>query len=257
MGFKTVRLLSLFALAASLSACGKGGSPLAWWKSVNEKAKHLQTLEARYQVLEAEHRQLQKEYFRVEAELTERKARDQSQALAKESLAATGSVTGRSPASISYQVPRGLKPEELQALAYEHFREGRFPEAAVTFEKFLTEPECAPLQDAGSMYSAGVAWFQVGNYRKAQEQLNAAREHAAGEEKEKIRKKTELWMRVIDQRLAEKGAKPSPPRRLASVPLVPAVKAPAAHEAHHTPDSHEAKPAQKQDEGHAAPGAHH
>jgi hypothetical protein len=87
-------------------------------------------------------------------------------------------------------------------LAFDHFREKRFAEAAATFESLLTEPETASMVDAKALYLAGVAWFQIGNFKRSQENLEQARAQAAGEEKEKIRKKADLWLRVIDRRLA-------------------------------------------------------
>lgn len=198
-------LSAALALAIGLSGCGRHGSPLAWWSSLNHKAEGLATLEARYEALAAEHAALRREHLRLESEYSELKARNQTEAVAVESLRATGSATGRSPASIHYEVPRGLSPAQLEDLAYEHFREGRFAEAAVSFDEFLARPEAVSLHDATDQYNAGVAWFQVGNLRKARELLVEAAEHGVGEEKEKVRKKVELWQRVIDRRLAETG----------------------------------------------------
>lgn len=193
-----LKRISLFSLIL-LTGCT---NPVAWWKSVNTKAKHLASLEARHEALEQAYERLQREHYELEHSFAELQAKVQSEDLAKVNLAATGSLTGRHPASIVYKVPNGLKPEEMRTLAYEHLREQRFGEAAVTFTAFLDLPEAAPLADANDMYSCGVAWFQVGNFKKSREQLTAAREHASGETKEKVRKKVDLWLRVIDRKLA-------------------------------------------------------
>lgn len=196
--------MAVFRFSLLVTACVlmTSCSPVAWWKSLNGKAKELASLEVRHQALEKEYKALKESHYQLENEYAELKASVESKELSRLNLSATGSLTGRHPASIGYKVPAGLEPAELQALAYSHFRENRFAEAAVTFESLLTQPEAASLVDAGDLYSAGVAWFQVGNFKKSQEHLEQARAQASGEEKEKIRKKVDLWLRVIDRRLA-------------------------------------------------------
>lgn len=196
--------MPMFRSALLLIACVlmTSCSPVAWWKSLNGKAKELASLEVRHEALEKEYKHLQERHFQLENDYAELKSSVESKELSRLNLSATGSVTGRRPASIGYKVPNGLEPAELQTLAYSHFRENRFAEAAVTFESLLTQPEAASLVDARALYSAGVAWFQVGNYKKSQEHLEQARAQASGEEKEKIRKKVDLWLRVIDRQLA-------------------------------------------------------
>lgn len=189
----------IFALSFALAGCSKG--PAGWWASVNQKAKHLSELEAKYQALQQEHETLKREHYRLTHEHDSLLAEYRSKRNAEESLAATGSVSGRAPASIGYKVPN-LSPEALKALGYEHLREQRFAEAAVTFEALLAMPEGAAVQGADVYYSAGVAWFQVQNFTKARESFDAAKAHADADEKERVRKKVELWMRVIDRKLA-------------------------------------------------------
>jgi hypothetical protein len=194
----SILLLSLLLLP--------GCSPHAWWKSVNEKAAHLASVEARYQALQEEHEKLRQRHFRLESEFAALKAKMESRELASLNLSATGSLTGRRPDSVSYQPPRGLKPEELEALGFEHFRERRFAEAAITFDEFLNLPESATSTDeADAMFAAGVAWFQVRNFHKSRKLLEAARSSATGDQRDKIRRKADLWLRVIDRRLASEG----------------------------------------------------
>jgi len=200
-----MRISIPFLTFTLLAFTGCEANPVAWWAKVNKKASHILTLEARHEALAKEFELLKKEKYRLEDELAELKSKVESRDLAKLNLEATGSPTGRRLASIEYTVPSGITLEEMQALAYEHFREKRFAEAAVTFEEFLTQPEASALHDANALYSAGVAWFQVGNLKKAREHLEAARVGAAGETKDKVRKKVDLWMRVIDRKLASEG----------------------------------------------------
>lgn len=202
-----MKIIGFSLLLLSLFGCS--ADPMAAWKNANAKAKKLLSLEARYEALQREHERLRTEHYRLESEHAELKAKMSTRLNALQNLESSGSVTGRSLASITYKVPNGLKPEQLQALAYEHLREERFPEAAVSFEQLLTQPEAISLQDSEAMYSAGVAWFQAGNLKKAREHLTSAKEHASGENKEKTQKKVDLWLRVIDRKFAEEKKHPS------------------------------------------------
>ncbi|MCO5144218.1 MAG: hypothetical protein M9962_14105 [Oligoflexia bacterium] len=183
---------------AVLSACSK--SPLSQWKSANKKAKHLMSLEAKYVALEHEHERLKKDYFKLEKEYASLLAETRSKETATQNFALTGDKEGRSLASIAYEVPDNLDEKNLVSLAFEHMRSERFGEAASVWEKVLAQPEYAASRDAQMMFNAGVSWFNVKNYRKAKENFEAARANASGEEKEKIRKKSELWIRVIESK---------------------------------------------------------
>ncbi len=190
-------------LLLSLSACSQ--SPKAWWVSLNKKVEHLNKLEASHHALTEEHQRLQRDYYRLEADYMELRAKVVSTENGERTLKATGTLTGRVPSSIAYQVPKDLRAEDELALAYEHFSEKRFAEAAMTFESFLKKPESAALVDATAMYTAGVAWFNLGNFNKAKENFEGARHNATGEQKDKIHKKVDLWMRAIDRRLSLHG----------------------------------------------------
>lgn len=193
---------SIFLILTSFVLSGCDSGPVGWWKSMNKKASHLMVVEAKYEALLEEHEQLKKKHLALEAELAAVKSQVETEELVEMNLKAAGSETGRHPASIAYVVPKGLAPDELLTLATQHFKEERFPEAAVSFDKLLELPEAAALVDAKVHYNAGVAWFQVKNFKKAKEHLDLAKAGASGEQKEKIRKKVDLWMRVIDRKIA-------------------------------------------------------
>ncbi|MGE3262628.1 MAG: tol-pal system YbgF family protein [Bacteriovoracia bacterium] len=198
---------SFSALFFAFSLCtGCTANPMQWWASINAKAQHLASVEAKYEALVVEHERLEKEYFQLEHEHSSLTAQVQSKELAGLNLAATGSALGRNPASIAYVPPKGLKMDDLLSLAYEHMREKRFAEAAVTFEDYLSKPEAAG-QNGDAIYASGVAWFELGNYRKARESFESAKLHASGETAQKIHKKVDLWLRVIDRKIGQGSAK--------------------------------------------------
>lgn len=251
--------LQSFILLISLGllpGCSQG--PVAWWRSVDAKVRHLTGLEASHLALRQEHDRLKQDYYRLEAEYLELKAKVESNEKGDRNLRATGTVEGRAPSSIAYEPPQNLRSEDSLALAYEHFKEKRFAEAAVTFEDFFKKPESAALVDANAMYTAGVAWFQLGNFLKAREHLEDAKQAASGEQRERIHKKVDLWMRAIDRRAGESPDKRGPASVKAGVHDMPsrhaefAVEKPHdAHETHH--GEHESPP----EHGQGAPSARH
>jgi hypothetical protein len=192
--------LSLFlSIFLFFSGCQ---SPVAWWKSINHKAAELRDIEARYSALSKEHETLRKKVLELERQVAEGEAKEAAMERGALNLKATGSSTGRTLATVKYQVPEGLPPGDLLDLAYEHLRERRYGEAAKTFHHYFALPETAGVVDAAANYSLGVANFQMGNLQEAKAQWAMAKSAATGEQKEKIGKKVDLWLRVLDRKIA-------------------------------------------------------
>jgi TolA-binding protein len=174
---------------------------MAWWQNLNAKARTLMHVEAQYVLLRQDHEKLQAEYYQLEHDYMSLVAEKSTKQEVKENLELTGSKVGRSPASITYQVPPGMLPEQEFALAFTHMREKRYGEAAMTFDAFLWIPEGAVVQTANAFYTAGVAWFEVKNYKKAKQCFSEALVRAEGDERAKVAHKVDLWMRVIDRNM--------------------------------------------------------
>src|SRR5687767_9702318 len=96
-------LILLFSCLCLLPGCSQG--PVAWWKSVQKKAKHFSELEASHAALAKEHDRLKRDYYRLESEHLELKARVESNEIGDRNLRATGSPEGRALSSIAYQPP--------------------------------------------------------------------------------------------------------------------------------------------------------
>lgn len=173
--------------------------PIEIATQVEFKAKELLLVESQYSNLQKKYYELQHEYFALEERHNALLAKMQSQDEANQNLHLTGSKEGRTIASIEYTVPTGLTMEQKYLLAFSHLREKRFLEAAKTFESFLNVPEGAPYQKAQSFYEAGVAWYEVKNFKKAREYFLAAQDRAEGVEKPQLVRKVELWLKVLDR----------------------------------------------------------
>ena len=201
--FKPAKALIFFvAVSANLYGCSKGG-PVGWWRDLNKKAEHLAKVEVEYEVLKNEYDALQKNYFKLEAEYFTLRSELETKQMAIKNLEQAGTKSGRHLANINYQIPNGLKPEAIRALAFEHFKERRFEESVVCFEHFLSLPEGAATEESNLFYTLGVAWYEVKNFYKSRENFEMAVRMAKGDEREKVTKKVELWMRVVDASLAK------------------------------------------------------
>jgi tetratricopeptide (TPR) repeat protein len=199
MRIRSIHFLFLALLQiCGLSGCSQG--PVEWWNSVNGKAHDLGMLSANYQALQIEHERLKKDYFRLESEAMDMRAKLESNEKGERNLTATGSLEGRTLSSIAYDVPKGLRIDDELSLAFEHFTEQRFAESAATFEDTFQRPDAKGVADAYAHFTAGVAWYQLGNYFRARKHFEEAGNEASGEQRERIQKKVELWLRAIDRK---------------------------------------------------------
>lgn len=157
-------------------------------------------MDHRYHVLEKRNAELEKRNMELESKYASLLADVESKKLGENNLKLTGSKNGRSPASIDYRLPTDLDPEARITLAYQHMKEKRFSHAAVAFDSVLWVPEGALEQTAKNFYEAGVAWFEVKNFKKAKVCFAAATAHADGEDKKEIQRRVDLWMRVLEKK---------------------------------------------------------
>jgi len=223
-----VFLFGLFFLGSMASAGSEEAHPTSWWKSINQKAARILKAEARLSKLEEEHKLLKAEYTRLESE--HQKLRNQWAVEKKEALSLrdTGSIDGVSQSTIDFQIPSGLTNEQLYKMALDHYREKKFAQAGVIFDRLTKIPEFA--QNADAYYTSGVSWFRVSNYRKAKENFEAAKLVSQNEKREKIKKKIDLWMRVIDFRLAASNPEAKLNNASRMPASVPSIQAPSKHE---------------------------
>lgn len=194
------KLFLILTVALVFPACSPKGAIL-WWQNLQSKSGQILTAEIRYEELEKAHAELREEHYELEHRYLSLLAEVESKRQGEERLKNTGSKDGRTPAEINYQVPADMDAEARNLLAYQHVKAGRFPQAAKTFDSFLWAPEGAAFQTAKNFYEAGVAWYQVRNYKKAKSCFQAVLQHADAVERTEFERRVDLWMRVLDQRL--------------------------------------------------------
>lgn len=229
---RTFFLISLFSMDLAALAASKDTSSHGWWQSINQKTARIFEAEARLTKLEEEYRALKAEYTRLESE--HHKLRNQWEVDKKEklSLQDTGSKDGVSMEAIDYQSPKGLTNDQLYKMALDLYKEKKFAQAGVILDQLTKIPEYA--QNADVFYTSGVAWFRVNNYKKAKENFEAAKVVSSSEQKEKIKKKIDLWMRVIENRLVASAPQKYPQKdtkESSRMPAsIPSIQPPSKHE---------------------------
>jgi len=201
MTTKRIYPIVVFLILTPLLA-GCKASPLAMWREANYKAKEMMEYEAKYLALLSVHEKLKSDYYILEHQHLTLLSEVQSVKNAHLNLAATGAKDGRRLASIDYQVPANISPDDLYVLAFEHLREERLPEAAATLEKLFHLPEAAALQNATAFYNAGVIWFKLRNYKKAKKYFDLTLVKAEGEERGKYKGRVDLWQRSINLKMS-------------------------------------------------------
>jgi tetratricopeptide (TPR) repeat protein len=174
--------------------------PIDIYNRLEFKANELLLIESQHRQLQKKYFELQHDYFELETRHNNLLAKVQSGEEAVKNIRLTGSKEGRSLSTIPYSVPSNLTVEQKYLLAFSHMREGRFEEAAKTFDQVLSIPEGALYQTAQTFYESGVAWFEIKNYKKAREAFQATKIRADGVGKPEMLRKVELWMKILDQR---------------------------------------------------------
>ena len=196
MRHRFFQIQNLLLLALIFTGCT---GPARWLHNVNTKARELLDMHHDHQVLEHKFAELQKKYIELENSYQSVQAELDILKKTENNFEETGSKHGRTLASIQYDIPVSLSLESRYNLAFEQMRHKHYEEAAKTFESFLSIPEAHKFQNANAFYSAGVAWFELKNYKRAQELFETAVAHANPREREIYLKRVDLWMRVLNR----------------------------------------------------------
>jgi tetratricopeptide (TPR) repeat protein len=103
--------------------------------------------------------------FDCRAREAARHARDSEWKLSK----TTGSLVGRTLASIQYRPPTNVLPSQLHTLAVSYLRGGEDEKAAVIFTQLAEMDETQDYKTPRNYLLAGVAWYRIDNFELAGE----------------------------------------------------------------------------------------
>jgi len=163
------------------------------WQSVQDKVHELQRAEEENRSL-----RLEKAHLRVMVESQKYGCRvDESkkhaQKVGAKLNAETGTKVARTLASVSYQMPENLLPEQLHALGVGYFKSKDYEKAAVIFT-FLTEMEGdASYRTADNFLMTGVAWYHLENYKLSDTYFDRVLQELPSKENAQARVQAKVW----------------------------------------------------------------
>lgn len=175
-------------------------------ESVNAKVRALQQTEEENKKL-----RLENAYLRVMVEtgrFTARAedAKKKTETVGKKLATAAGSRAARSIASIRYQFPENLLPEQLLALGVSYFKV-RDDEKAAVILNFLTELEDdKSFRNAANYLMAGIAFYRLEHYKNATEYFERiAKLTETDAETAKAKRQAVYWQALVAERTKNRG----------------------------------------------------
>jgi tetratricopeptide (TPR) repeat protein len=137
------------------------------WETVNAKVHSIQQAEEENRKLK-----LENAYLRVMMETGRFNARSEeakkkTETVGKKLVTAAGSRAARSIASIHYQFPENLLPEQLLALGVSYFKVKDDEKAAVILNFLTALDDDASFRTAPNYLMAGIAFYRLEHYKNA------------------------------------------------------------------------------------------
>jgi tetratricopeptide (TPR) repeat protein len=176
------------------------------WASVNLKVHSIQQAEEENKKLKLENAYLrvmvETGRFNVRAE----EAKKKTETVGKKLATAAGSRAARSIASISYQFPENLLPEQLLALGVSYFKVKDDEKAAVILN-FLTElDDDKSFRTASNYLMAGIAFYRLDHYKNAAEYFDRiAKLSETDEVTVKSKRQALYWQALVAERAKNRG----------------------------------------------------
>ena len=176
------------------------------WESVNAKIQAIKSAEEENKKLK-----LENAYLRVMVESGKFNARSEeakkaTETVGKKLVTAAGSRAARSIASIHYQFPENLLPEQLLALGVSYFKVKDDEKAAVILN-FLTElDDDQSFRTAPNYLMAGIAFYRLEHYKNAAdyfERVGKLTETDA--ETMKAKRQAVYWRALVAERMKNRG----------------------------------------------------
>lgn len=171
-----------------------------FFQGLNAKVENFKSAEDDNRRLRIENAQLR---VRIETEKFSCRideSKKQAQKVGAKLNAETGNRVGRTLASVSYQIPENLLPDQVQALGVSYFKVKDY-EKAVTIFSFLTGMENdTTFQTPDNFLMTGVAWYQLENYKMADQYFDRVMKTAVSTDHEKFKIQAQVWKALVAQR---------------------------------------------------------
>ncbi len=173
-------------------------------ESVNDKVQTIQRLDEDNKKLKMENAYLrvmvESQKFSCRAD----EAKKKTETVGKKLATAAGSKAARSLASIRYQYPENLLPDQLHALGVSYFKVKDDEKAAVILN-FLTELEDdKSFKTAPNYLMAGVSFYRLDNFKMAQDYFNKIENLTESDEDTvKAKRQASYWKALVADRMKD------------------------------------------------------
>ncbi len=176
------------------------------WESVNTKVQAIQQFEEENKKLK-----LENAYLRVMVEAGRfntrtDEAKKSTETVGKKLATAAGSRAARSIASIRYQFPENLLPDQLLALGVSYFKVKDDEKAAVILN-FLTElDDDKSFRTATNYLMAGIAFYRLEHYKNAAEYFERVSKLSESDVATvKAKRQAVYWQALVAERTQNRG----------------------------------------------------
>jgi tetratricopeptide (TPR) repeat protein len=174
------------------------------WESTNEKVRAIYRAEEDNRRLKLENAYLrvmvESQKFSCRADESKKK----TETVGKKLATAAGSKAARSLASIRYQFPENLLPEQLHTLGVSYFKAKDDEKSAVIFNFLLGLEDDASFRTADTYLMAGISLYRLENYKSAEEYFEKVDKiEKAGEDTAKAKRQASYWKALVADRLRD------------------------------------------------------
>jgi tetratricopeptide (TPR) repeat protein len=180
------------------------GTYVAAFERVQDKIDALKHLDEENRKLQLENAHLrfavESKNFECNAEHAQEKTHEYEQKLGAE----TQSETGRTLASIVYQVPKNYPPKELYALGVSFFRSRDDEKAAVILSSLVGMDDDERYKTPPNLMMTGVAWYRVEHFTKAELYFDQVVKMTKGQpELASLNREALLWKGLVAEKTGQ------------------------------------------------------
>lgn len=174
------------------------------FQSVNDKVRAIYRAEEENRKLKLENAYLrvmvESQKFSCRADESKKK----TETVGKKLATAAGSKAARSLASIRYQFPENLLPEQLHALGVSYFKAKDDEKAAVILNFLVSLEDDNTFKTPENYLMAGVALYRLENFKSAQDYFDKIEKmNGSDEETAKAKRQASYWNALVADRLHE------------------------------------------------------
>lgn len=174
------------------------------WNSVQFKVDELRRSDEENRRLRLENAWLRVQVENQKFTCRVDEAKTQTKTIGQRLQTETGAKTGRTLASIPYQFPENLMPEQLHALGLGYFK-ARDDEKAAKIFTFLTDMEDgSEFKSPQNFLLAGISWYRLENWKLAGEYFDRVMREKETTENKKYQIHARLWLALVAERKHER-----------------------------------------------------